>query len=245
MTITISPTQDDALEALRSFLVAVLPAGVDAIVAQQNRVPEPREGNFVVMTPLRFARLRTNVDGSADVKYTGSIAGTTMTVTVIDFGEVLVGATVFGTGIAADTVVEAQLTGAPGGAGTYAVSPSQTLPSRTLSSGAKTAEQGAQLTVQLDFHSDDQTAAGDMAQTVATLFRDPYATGFFSAIGPSIQALYADDPRQAPFINDQAAFEWRWILEAHLQVNQVVTVPQQYFDVATVDPVSVDAEFPP
>lgn len=243
---TPSPTQSAAMNALRTFLLAALPTGVEVISGLINRVPEPRQGTFVVMTPLRFTRLSTNVDTAEDVKFTGSIAGAVLDVTDVSFGEVKVGATVFGTGVAVGTVITALGTGT-GGIGTYAVTPEQTVPSSdVLASGAKEATQNAMLDVQLDFHSKDPTIAGDMAQTISTLFRDEYATQSFAEQDPAVATpLYADDPRQMPFVNDQQQYEWRWVVEACLQVNQTVTVPQQYADEIVVDLIDVDVAYPP
>ena len=46
-------------------------------------------------------------------------------------------------------------------------------------------------------------------------------------------------------INDQQQYEWRWVVEAMLQANQVVSVPQQFADQVTVEIISVDASYPP
>lgn len=248
----ISPTQSNVQRALREFLLAVLPTTggdgepVEVISAVQNRVPEPKGTDFVVMSVTRFARLRTNVDGDEDVRFTGSIAGLAMTVTDVSFGTIRVGATVFGVGVTPGTRVTALGTGT-GGVGTYATSPSQTVASGVLSTGEKTAEQGAEVTVQLDFHSRGLEAA-DMAQVASTLLRDAYGVDFFAALAPPLNGvvpLYADDPRQAPFTNEAQQVEWRWVLEAKLQVDQVVLVPQQYADAVSVVARSVEAEFPP
>lgn len=240
----VSPTQDQANAALKAFLTLILPAGTPVLLGQINRVPETPAESFVVFEPTRFDRLRTNIDTAGDVKFTGSIAGATMTVTAIAFGEIEVGATVFGTGVTDGTVVTALGTGT-GGVGTYTVSPAQTVGSRILSAGGTDVEQGAQITYKLDFHGDDSTAA-NMAQTVTTLFRDPYATESFAAQVPEVAVpLYALDPRQTPFFNENAQVEYRWGVECAIQVDQVVRVPQQYMDEAIVDVVSVDAEYPP
>lgn len=243
---TASPTTDQVTTQLRTFLLAVLPEGVEVILAQVNRVPEPKGTEYVVMTPTVFPRLRTNIDRSADVRFIGSLAGTTLTVTDLTFGAVLDGATLFGTGVTAGTKIVEQITGSPGGTGTYEVSLSQTLSSRVLASGGKGVEQGTQCEVQLDFHS-DSGAGGDMANTVSALFRDAYGVQQFADQSPNygVVPLYADDPRQAPFINDQQQWEWRWTVQAMLQANIVVSVPQQYADAVDVDVISVDAEFPP
>lgn len=54
-------TQSDVLTALRGFLLAVLP-GIEVVLAQINRVPEPQGDNFVTMTPILLERLETNTD---------------------------------------------------------------------------------------------------------------------------------------------------------------------------------------
>lgn len=241
---TIGPLQ--VLDALRQFILTVLPDGVEVIAAQDNRVPEPVATEFVVMTPLRFPRLRTNVDTDADVKFTGSIAGTTLTVSAVAFGSILAEATLSGTGVTAGTKIVEQLTGTPGGVGTYEVSQTQTLSSRTLSTGAKTIEEAQEWAVQLDFHS--ATDLGGMyAAAVSATFRDEFATLFFDELAPpldGIAPLYADEPRQMPFVNEQQQIEQRWILEAVMQANPTIDVPQQYADSVEVTPVSVEAEYP-
>lgn len=62
---------------------------------------------------------------------TGSITGTTLTVTAVTSGTLYVGQTIQGTGVTALTIITALGTGS-GGAGTYTVSTSQTVSSTTL-----------------------------------------------------------------------------------------------------------------
>ncbi len=243
---TVTPTQDAAQIALGNFLAQVLPSSVEIIAGNDNRVPSPRASSFVIMTPLRFARLRTNIDTPEDVRFTGSIAASpaVLTVTAVAFGTINEGASVFGTGVAANTKIVDQLSGTPGGVGTYSVSVGQTLASQTLSAGQNVLEQGAEVTFQLDFHTLDNTSA-DLAQTVATTMRDPYGVQVFADQNLGVVPLYADDPRQVPFINENQQYEWRWVLEASMQVNQAVRVPQQFADEAVVGIVDVDAAYPP
>jgi signal peptidase I len=63
---------------------------------------------------------------------TGSISGTTLTVTDVIFGTLTVGVAIYGTGVTDNTIVVAQGTGT-GGVGTYTVSTSQTVASTTIS----------------------------------------------------------------------------------------------------------------
>jgi hypothetical protein len=234
--------------------------GVSIVAGQQNRVAEPNNPFFIVMTAIGFERLETNIDTPVDVKFTGSIAGSVMTVSAIALGAIIPGTTLFGVNVAFGTFIVGQLTGLPGAAGTYAVSKSQTLTSQVLASGAMQLSQHAKITFQLDFHSDD-TTAGDFAQIVSNAFRDDYAVQFFaeqamgtfgSAFGPAFNSaqnawvapLYADDPKQVPFVNDQNQYEWRWSLDCCLQVNQVYAPPQEFFDSAHANVISVSATFP-
>ena len=66
MAVTVTPTQTDILTALRSFLIAVLPTGIEVVRGQINRVPQPLDADFVVMTPLSRERIETNIDSYAD-----------------------------------------------------------------------------------------------------------------------------------------------------------------------------------
>lgn len=240
-----NPTQANILTALRNFLVAVMPDDVEVIAGEPNRVPEPQADRFIVMSPPSFIRLETNIDDQEDVKFTGSIAATVMTVSAVEYGEIKVGASVFGVGVAAGTYITALGTGA-GGIGTYTVSASQTITSQTMASGAVVATQNAEAVVQLDFHAADGTS-GDLSQTVSTLMRDAYGVKQFEDQSPNygVAPLYADDPKFLPFINDAAQTEWRWVLDCHLQCGQSVQTPQQFSDAVTVDVVSVDATYPP
>jgi len=197
------------------------------------------------MTPIRIDRIETNLDSDEDCKLTGTIAGTLMSVSDVLSGEIALGANIFGVGVAANTVVVAFGTGT-GGLGTYTVSVSQSVGSETLSAGQMTITQGAEITVQLDFHSADLTAA-DMAQAVSTALRDPYGTTFFAGLAEplnGVSPLYADDPKQTPFINEAQQYEWRWVLDAHLFIAQTVTVPQEYADSAVIDLIDVPVQYP-
>lgn len=239
--IAISITEIDVRTVLRAFLLAVLPVGVEVVAGQDNRVPEPKGADFVTMTPLFRERLATNEDGYADVLFTGSISGNTLTVSDITFGALLVGLQVFGANVADGTAITALGSGS-GGVGTYTVSPSQTVASGVMSAGSQEATQATKFTMQLDVHGPN---GGDNAQTIATLLRDDYACEQMAASGFDMQPLYASDPKQVPFINGESQYEERWVVEAVLQINPVVTTPQQFAGALAVDVVEVDAAYPP
>ena len=69
--------------------------------------------------------------GQPAPQFTGSISGTTLTVSAVASGNIAVGQTVYGPGIAAGTVITADGTGT-GGTGTYTVGLSQTVTSGAL-----------------------------------------------------------------------------------------------------------------
>lgn len=243
LAVQITPNQSAALKALREFLTDVLPVGVQVVTAQSNMVPEP-PGTFVMMTPIRFERLETNVSESRDVVFEGQIADLVLTVTTVAHGEIVPGASISGPGVVQPTHVGQQSSGPPGGAGTYAVDTNQAVGPVSMAAGLTSITLNSMQTVQLDFHSDGLDAS-DMAQTFSTLFRDGTATEFFSAIEIPVAPLYCDDPAQRPFVNDQKQYEWRWVVEAKLQINQTIKVPQQYADAVAIDLVSVDVAYPP
>lgn len=71
MPAQIDATNDAVFAALRAFLLGVLPAGVEVIQTQDNRVPLPIQGlGFVTMNNVHQRRLATNVTG-----YTASTKG--------------------------------------------------------------------------------------------------------------------------------------------------------------------------
>ncbi|NBD02179.1 LIC_12616 family protein [Burkholderia thailandensis] len=66
MPVTISITESQVFTALRSFLLGILPAGVEVVKAQGNGVGEPVGGDFVVMNSIASPRIATNVEGYTD-----------------------------------------------------------------------------------------------------------------------------------------------------------------------------------
>ena len=222
-----SITETQVFTALRLFLLSILPAGIEVVRAEYNRVPEPKVADFVVMTATSRNRLATNIDDYEDVRFTGSIAGTTLTVDSVAYGTIQIGETVFGATVAANTSIISQLTGSPsGGVGTYTVSPTQTAAHQLLSCGHNDITQSTQFDMQLDVHGPN---SGNNAQTITTLFRDAYAAAIFSTNGYSnIAPLYCDDPKQMPFINAEQQYELRWVVSAIMQANPIISVSQQF-----------------
>jgi hypothetical protein len=200
---------------------------VAVVDGQDNRVPEPSISDFVVMTPINRLRLETNVDTFVDCSFIGSISGAVLTVTQVLIGSLTINNLVFGPNVALNTLIVAQTSGTPLGVGTYTLSQTQNLGSQKMACGVVQMLQPTQLTVQLDVHGPN---SADNAQIITTTFRDDFAVEALTALNTNVAPLYADDPKQIPFINDQQQYETRWIIEAVLQVNQTVTAPQQFAD---------------
>ena len=238
-----TPSQSAIQTVLRSFLLSILPTGVEVVTAQDNRVPEPA-GDFVTMNVIRRGRLSPNVDTYQDCAFTASIDGTVMTVTHVEFGTLQVGATVFGAPLADGTLIGQQTAGTPGGVGNYSVAPTQAVTAQTLGSGAETIMQPTDAVIQLDVHSASDGVASDMAQTISTLIRDERATRFFADAGMDGAPLYAEDPRQVPFLNGEQQYENRYVVDVHIQANQALGLPQQFADEAVIDVMNVEATFP-
>lgn len=75
----------------------------------------------------------------APVSFTGSISGTTMNVTVASGSQPLgINHVITGSGVTAGTKIVNQLSGIQGHAGTYTITPSQTVPSEALMAGPPT-----------------------------------------------------------------------------------------------------------
>lgn len=165
MSATLSLTESQTFAALRTVLLALLPAGIEVIRAEVNRVAEPAAPDFVVMSPTLRDRLSTDIDTFTDQP--------------------------------------------------VAVPPV----------ALRNTEQRTQVTIQLDIHGPN---SADNAQKISTLMRSEYATIAFAATGLPIQPLYAESPRQAPFINGENQYECRWTVDVVLQANPVVGTPQDF-----------------
>jgi hypothetical protein len=79
------------------------------------------------------AQNNTFLEDAHPAVFTGSISGTTLTVSAVTSGTIVVGIGISGTGITAGTTITALGTGS-GGTGTYTVSASQTVSSTTITS---------------------------------------------------------------------------------------------------------------
>lgn len=96
--------------------------------------------------------------------------------------------------------------------------------------------------VQLDFYG---PSAADNANLIATLMKSDYACGQIEASGLSMDPLYAEEPRQIPFVNAENQYEKRWTVQCALQFNPTVVVSQQFATSLEVIPANIDVVFPP
>jgi hypothetical protein len=221
-----------------------VPSATEVIQAENNRVPEPANADFIVMTPLLLERLDTNETDFTDGVMTGAIALTVLTISHVTRGALAVGNLVADTtgDIAANTIIVAQLTGTPGGVGTYTVSISQTVASETMYVGVRADLVATKWTVQLDIHG---PSAADNVRVIDTLFRSEVGTDAFTESGFDIAPLYCNEARQMPaFVNAEQQYEWRWSMDACMQVNPIVSTPQQFADTLTPTVIVVDAAYP-
>lgn len=165
-TVTLGLTEAAALNALRAVLIGIMPAGLEILRSEVNRVAEPLGPDFIMLTPILRSRLTMTVSSWTD--------------------------------------------------GFFATPP---VP------GTRQDMQETQITVQLDIHGPN---SADNTQIITTLFRSDVATSAFDAQALGVQTLYAAEPRQSPFINGEQQIEYRWTVDLVLQVNPVVTSPQQF-----------------
>lgn len=242
MTIAILPGEFDVFASMKGFLEGILPNGTIVVKGLVNRVPEPVNSDFVVMTPIRRIRLETNLHDYSDALFTGTIGSNgSLTITFVAYGSVSVGSVIFGVGVIDGTMITKILQGS-GGTGVYVVNSPQVV-GGTLAAGTQKMTQPVDYTVQLDVHGPN---SANNAHQISTMFRDEYGTTAFGGKVSDVQPLHADDPKQIPFINDQNQIETRWVVEAHLQANQaVVNIPQQFFDKIVVGLIEVDTHYPP
>lgn len=129
--------------------------------------------------------------------------------------------------VTAGTLVLQQLSGTSGGIGTYAVSDSQTVASETMYGGLRLDLVHTDMTVQLDVHGPN---SGDNTKLIEGLFFSEVASDQFDGTGIDVHPLYCEDARQVPFINDQQQIEWRYSMDAHIQINPSISSWQQFAD---------------
>ncbi len=236
----VRPAEKYLLEALRSYLLFILPVGTEVVRGQVNRVPPPKVSDYAVMTLLARQRVSTNIDQYADVVFNGSTSGDILTVTEMVRGEIVLRSTLTFVGADPATQIIEFLTGA-GGPGTYRIDTAQDADLRRMAASYATLMMPTDVTVQIDLHGPN---AGDNTAIVEAALRDGYGTQWFEEAFPGVTPLYADNRGQVPFINDSKQYEDRWVVDAHLQIDPAVSLPLQFADEVEVTPIPVDVIYP-
>jgi len=223
-----TPNQSQEMTALRTFLLSVLPAGTDVVQGEINRVTETASPDFVVMTPIMRERISTNVVIYADCAFTGSIAGSALTISAVQLGTVTLPAPLFGASIPLGTTILSQTSGTAGGVGVYAISAPLTVSSEQMAAGQVLVRQPSKVIIQLDIHSPGGGTAMDLVATVQAALHSDIVLDSFAASGFDVVPLYTENPSQSPFMNAQNQVELRWTMDVALQVNQSIEWPQQF-----------------
>jgi hypothetical protein len=109
----------------------------------------------------------------------------------------------------------------------------------TNTPGTRSVRRSTRVDIQIDFYG---PTAADWATMSSVLLRDPFAC---DALAPNCQPLYATDARLLPLVDGEQQYEARYMVEAVLQYNPIVSVSQQFFDSAVVTTIEVDKTYPP
>lgn len=96
--------------------------------------------------------------------------------------------------------------------------------------GERDVMQPTEYTIQLDCYGPDSS---DHATTISTMLRDFYGCDFLRPF--QCQPLFTGEPSQVPLINGEENYEQRWMVEAVLQFNPIVTTPQEFADELAVE----------
>ena len=145
---------------------------------------------------------------------TGSIAGNVLTVTAVTSGILYPGATITGTGVASGTKVVSQLSGTPGGIGTYALNGGdQTVASTAISGthGVLTTTAGGPLT-----QGSTVSGSGVTSGTVVTA----------AGIGADAGKLIVDPTQTAAStaLTGSGSIETKWFATSGGQANELIKI---------------------
>jgi hypothetical protein len=231
-----SITEAQIINALGDFITLV--TGIPAVKGQVNRVPTLK-GDYAVMWPLTRPRLSTNRKTPIDCKFIAAIIGPLMTVSAVPIGTIVLGRQLIAPGISANTIILEQQSGETGGAGVYLVSIEQVVASQVMSAGVMSIEESNEVIMQVDVHG---PCSSDNTQSLQQLFWDAYAVDVLSPTG--VTPLFAEDPRQMPFITAAKEYEDRWTIDLHMQIKPVIEIPLEFSDSFTLTVVDVEVSIP-
>jgi hypothetical protein len=152
--------------------------------------------------------------------------------------------TVFGSTISANIFKGFQnMTATPAGTSYIVVSPgivvrqNQIVRDYDAVNGLTLNERDTEYSYQVDCYG---PSGPDYANTVAIAWRTLWACDYFAGnnLNPPpgaplpVTPLYADEPQQLNIVNGELQYEQRFMLKLHLQANQVVALPQDFFTTA-------------
>jgi hypothetical protein len=126
-------------------LALVQAAAVAAFTGADNNGPKARIGSVLYASRFfggiaalgswaQVVSIQIGTQASPTVSFTGSISGTTLTVSAISSGAFAAGQFIYGTGVSGGSIITSQITGSTGGTGTYAMAntPTQTVASEAM-----------------------------------------------------------------------------------------------------------------
>ena len=117
-----------------AFTSNLVPSVIGLLNSSSGRVSITDNGINVYIVDGAY-RYTWRISSPANAVFTGSTSGTTLTVTSMSSGTIAIGQSLYGVGVAAETVITALGSGS-GGVGTYTINVSQTNSSRALNSTA-------------------------------------------------------------------------------------------------------------
>lgn len=133
-------------ESLAIALLGTVAALAQTAGTLTNEAITAKADSWVELTKAALTGAQTVAGGAVSASVTGAISSTTLTVSAVSSGSLSVGQGISGSGMTAGTRIVKQLTGTPGGVGTYQVNNSQ-----TFASGAITGAAGSSYTAGEDF----------------------------------------------------------------------------------------------
>lgn len=108
--------------------------------------------------------------------------------------------------------------------------------------GIRTDTQPLNFTAQIDVFG---PSSADNTAIITTLFRSDYGCTAFAASGYDVTPLYASDPRQTPFTDEEQQQEQRWSIDASVQANIGIVSPQDFAAALALGLIDVDVWQPP